>query len=254
MPDGPLVGRRPQTRRVRVEEKEQAIIAAARDVFTRNGFDGAKIADIARQAGVAEGTVYVYFENKNALLVAVLGTFYDELTRKAAEGIERIPQTYERLEFLARHHLESVARIWHILALATYQYRVYNDYGQTETYQYNRDYVAVFDQVIREGIARGDIRQDVPLRLMSDIFYGGLEFASYTMRLRTRRFDRMSGQVVADLVRILVTGMANSGDGEARPAEGDRLENVAARLEAVASRLEGTADDEPGKPARFRRS
>ena len=240
--------RRPPTRRVRVEEKEQAIIAAAREVFTANGFEGAKVADIARAAGVAEGTVYVYFENKNALLVAVLREFYQELTRKAAAGIEEIPGTFDRLEFLARHHLESVARVWHILALASFQYRVHNVYGQTETYQFNRAYVAVFDQVIREGVNRGEIREDVPLRLMSDIFYGGLEFASYTLRLRTKRMERLSAQVVADFVRILGQGMAAA---PAAVAGQEDLATITARLEQVAERLEQGAP--PAAAGRRRR-
>lgn len=232
------MARRPQTRRVRVEEKEQAIIAAAREVFTRHGFDGAKVADIARQAGVAEGTVYVYFENKNALLIAVLAEFYAELTAKAATGVQAIPDTFGRLEFLARNHLESLAPIWHVLARASYRHRISQAYGETETYQFNRSYVAVFDQVIREGMARGDIPEDLPLRLISDIFFGGLEFANYTLRLRSRRFDRQASQVVVDFMRILTHGMA--APPSAVQAEAG-LDSIAARLEAVAGRLEKTA-------------
>ncbi|MFC3228960.1 TetR/AcrR family transcriptional regulator [Marinibaculum pumilum] len=241
--------RKALTRRVRVEEREQAIIAAAREVFTRNGFDGAKVADIARAAGVAEGTVYIYFQNKSALLVAVLREFYEELTAKAAEGVAEIPGTFDRLEFLARHHLESVARAWHILALGSQQYRIVSDYGQTETYQFNRAYVAVFDQVIREGVARGDIREDVPLRLLGDIFYGGLEFASYTLRLRSKRFERLAAPVVADFIRILRTGMAAPA-AVPDAAEDEALLSVAARLEQVATRLEQAAPESPQESER----
>ena len=89
---------RTRTRRQRVEQKEQAIIAAAREVFQEHGFDRAKIAEIAKLAGVAEGTVYLYFENKNALLLAVAAEFYDRLTRDAAEGISDLPAVEKYLE------------------------------------------------------------------------------------------------------------------------------------------------------------
>ena len=50
------------TRRERVEQKERAILEAAADAFVESGYDGARMADIAKRAGVAEGTVYLYFK------------------------------------------------------------------------------------------------------------------------------------------------------------------------------------------------
>lgn len=246
-----MTERRPQTRRQRLEQKEQAIVSAAHEVFMRNGFDGARIAEIARRAGMAEGTVYLYFENKNALAVAVLGAFYDRLTREAAEGVGTIVDTFARLDFLARHHLENIARVWPIFALLTHQYRFSDDYGKTETYQFNRTYVAVFDQVIREGIIRGDIRDDVPLSLIRDIFYGGLEYAGRTTLLRTKTVDPVSKEVVGDFLRILTTGMAVQPAADRSAAEKTSpLGGVTTRLEQVATRLEqaasGAATQNPG--------
>ena len=230
-----------QTRRQRLEQKEHAIVAAARKMFLKHGFDGAKIAEIAKLAGVAEGTVYLYFENKNALLVAVLRAFYDVLTQDAVHGVEKFADTGARLEFLARHHLESVAREWQILTLATQQHCFSDDYKLTETYQFNRIYVAVFDQVIRDGINRGDIRDDVPLSLMRDIFYGGLEYAGRTARLRTKKVEQVSGQVVRDFLRILTTGVTPPTGARQRTDNAEPLSAIATRLERVTSRLEQTA-------------
>ena len=138
-----------QTRRQRVEEKETAIIAAARRVFSEHGFDKAKIADIAKRAGVAEGTVYLYFENKNALLLAVAAAFYDRLTADAAAGIRDIAGTEAKLTFLARHHLERVSEEWLMLSQAMAPDKASRNYRRTKAYQLNRTYVEVFDQVIR---------------------------------------------------------------------------------------------------------
>jgi len=229
-----------RTRRQKVEEREQAIVSAAREVFGKHGFDKAKIAEIAKRAGVAEGTVYLYFENKNALLLAVLGAFYERLTREAADGIQAIDGTAERLEFLARHHLESVAGEWQMLGLAITLYRFDNEYGKTETYQFNRTYVAVFDQVIREGIIRGDIRDDVPLGLLRDIFYGSLEYAVRTLRLRKPPAKTDTENVARDFLRVLAAGFYAPARDKA-PTDTTNLQawqSVAGRLEKAATRME----------------
>lgn len=227
---------RPQTRRQKVEEKEQAIIAAARVIFHENGFEKAKIADIARSAGVAEGTVYTYFENKNALLFAVAVEFYDRLTRDAALGIKDISDTYRRLEFLARHHFERVSKEWQMLALAMLPDKVSDEYRKTEGYQLNRTYVEVFDTVIREGINRGEIRDDIPLSVLRDIFYGGLEYGARTMRIHPSTTDM--DQTISFFMDVLKGGIFRL-DRPGRTAQGDmetmmdRLENATAKLEAI---------------------
>ncbi len=225
-----------RTRRQRVEEKEGAIIAAARAVFMKHGFDRAKIAEIAKRAGVAEGTVYLYFENKNALLLAVAKEFYDHLTRDAAAGIKDLSDTADRLAFLARHHLERVAEEWPVLSTAMMPYKASDHYRQSEGYQLNRTYVEVFDQVIRDGVNRGEIRADVPLSIMRDIFYGGLEYGARTMRLRPGRANL--DETVRHVMALLGAGMFQT-PGVNRDSATDavlaRLENVAARLETSAA-------------------
>ncbi len=233
---------RPQTRRQRVEEKEFAIIAAARTVFVEHGFDKAKIAEIAKLAGVAEGTVYLYFENKQAVLLAVATDFYQRLTRDAADGIKPISGTIERLEFLARHHMERVANEWRMLSLAMTPFRFSAEYRQTEAYQLNRAYVEVFDQVIREGINRGEVRADVPISVMRDVFYGGLEYATRTLLLRPSLADAEMDQVVGHFMQILTAGILTGQEAAAAsPTPADKqLASVARRLERVAAKLEAT--------------
>src|SRR5210317_1579516 len=77
-----------RTRRQKVEEKERAILAATRAVFRDQGPERAKITEIAKAANLAEGTVYLYFKNKKALLLAAVSDFYAELTHDAEEVVK----------------------------------------------------------------------------------------------------------------------------------------------------------------------
>ena len=227
-----------QTRRERLEAREEAIVSAAHDEFAEHGLDGARIAGIARRAGVAEGTLYLYFRNKSALLAAVVSAFYQRLTAAANEGVSARQETEERLAFLAGHHLRSCLAEWSILVLAMpVQYQA-GGYRESEYFGLNRTYVAVFDTVIREGIARGDLRDDLPLHAMRDLFFGTLEHAVRTIMVRAagvpgdRELEVLAGQVMA-MVRPAF-GLAVA------PAEAsDRdLGAIARRLESAVKRLE----------------
>lgn len=228
-----------QTRRERVEEMEAAIVEAAQAVFAEAGFDGARIAEIARRAGVAEGTVYLYFKNKTALYAAVLRAFYADLTATAEAGVARLSDTRERLAFLARHHLEHVSRAWKMFALMAWQARFSDDYRGAETWALNRAYSRVFDGVVREGVARGELRGEVPLGLMRDGFYGGLEFACRSALIRGTAPEALADAVTPGFVELFLAGGAGGG----APAGAERLEAAAARLERAAARLEKSAAD-----------
>src|ERR1700716_1331157 len=85
--------------------KRERILRAAIDVFARNGYFNAKVSEIAKAAGVADGTIYLYFDNKEDLLV----TIFREHTRNYLQSLERelanIRRPEERIRVAIRHHL-----------------------------------------------------------------------------------------------------------------------------------------------------
>ena len=95
------------TQRQRLEAREEAILAAATAVFGESGVDGARMAEIARRADVAEGTVYLYYKNKHELLEAVVDRFWRELTKGAIAAISE-GAVSQQLHELASYHLQSL--------------------------------------------------------------------------------------------------------------------------------------------------
>jgi len=227
-----------QTRRQRLEKREESIVSAAHEEFLENGFEGAKMAKIASRAGVAEGTIYLYFKNKNALLGAVVGAFYARLTEGAASGVMDCASTTDRLKFLARHHLKSCLDEWSILALAVPAFYQVNEYRDSEFFGFNRTYVAVFDNVIREGISRGDIRDDLPPHQVRDLFYGTLEHSLRTYMVRSQDLEDDTG--IDQVTRQVMSMVLPAVGFEPQEAEGknqDELSAITRRLEAVTIRL-----------------
>src|ERR1043166_189835 len=78
-------------------EKREAILRAAITVFAHNGYFNAKVADIAREAGVADGTVYLYFKSKEEILHSIFDRSVDEALTAARAQIEAIADARERL-------------------------------------------------------------------------------------------------------------------------------------------------------------
>lgn len=232
------------TRRERLEEREETIIAAAHAEFVANGFDGAKIAAIAHRAGVAEGTLYLYFRNKGALLGAVVGAFYGRLTEGALAGVTARAETEERLHFLAHHHLCSCFAEWSILTLAMPVLYQSGRYRDSEYFGFNRTYVAVFDSVIREGIARGDVRDDLPLHMLRDLFYGTLEHSVRTVMVRgagapgAAEIEEMRDQVMA-----MVRAAYAPGPRIRTVDSALELHDVARRLDEAVRRLEALSPE-----------
>lgn len=225
-----------RTRRERLEEREAAIVSAAHDAFSELGFDGAKMSEIARRAEVAEGTVYLYFKNKQALLQAVTSAFYEQLTEGAAEGVADTGDTFERLEFLARHHLVNCLDEWPMLELTMRLYRSMAEYKDRGHYKFNKAYVAVFDNVVREGANRGEIRDDIPLWIIRDMFYGSLEYSLRTHLLRNRPAKQID-DIARKIMSMVRRGIASDTDRDQGDASQD-LTKITRRLEAIAKRLE----------------
>lgn len=194
----------PETQRSKLERKEAAILLAARSVFIDNGFDGARMSEIARQAEIGEGTIYSYFDSKAELMLAVLQQFWDSLTREARAFMAPVQdETFAvRVHALATYHLDAVIQNADFINL-TFALRR-NNSEVSVSQDHLRKYVAVFDEIFRRGQDRGELRQDAVLWQARDLFYGSLEYSSRSiaMTFDSSRTERQQNPVVANLVQL----------------------------------------------------
>lgn len=223
------------TRREKVETKEAAIVDAAYALFATKGFAKSTLSDIAKAAGVAEGTVYLYFSNKEALAGGVIGKFYDELTERAREGVSRLQTTQEKLRFLADHHLENVIKDRLILDLLTVVDRDKETSAGGAVYTLNKRYVAIFDGVVRDGMWRGDIADVFTPWVVRDIFYGGLDYAVKTILITDRRGE--AEKFTEELVRMITSSLPEKLEESATKAD-KRQELLTDRMEKAVQRIE----------------
>ncbi|CAN5258144.1 TetR/AcrR family transcriptional regulator [soil metagenome] len=160
-------------RSIAQEEKRKLILDAAVRVFARSGYHGARVGDIATEAGVAHGLLYHYFSSKEEVLETIFRENFGEL-------LERF-RAVETSDEPAAAKLEGIAKIllrtWrNDPALVTVMVREVARSPQLQAQVDEvREAFAVVQRVIEEGQADGTFRRDVDAQLASWIVYGGLE-------------------------------------------------------------------------------
>lgn len=225
--------------RDRLEQRERGILDAATRLFASNGYHATSTRSIAAAAGVSEGTVFHYFGSKNELMLAILDRFYGDVLNPGAERIlDTVMDTRGRLEALALNHIGALAAD-NMLMMRLLQVYVGVDLefigqGQESPLRaLNRSYVIYLDRAVREGMERGDLRPELSLRVIRDLFFGTLE---YGLRSSVTRGASGAGDgYIRELLASLWRGL--------EPAGADReADYPTARLEAACERLENLAE------------
>jgi AcrR family transcriptional regulator len=155
------------------EEKRQRILEAAVRVFARRGFHGARVADIAEEAGVAHGLLYHYFASKDE----VLQTVFRENWSALIERFERVEASDEPADEKLLGLLKILLRTWrNDPDLVTVMVREVGRSAHlaTQVDEIGRGF-EVIQRVIEQGQAEGVFREELDARLASWVVYGGLE-------------------------------------------------------------------------------
>jgi AcrR family transcriptional regulator len=224
-------GKRSFSRRPRAERMEQ-IEAAARDVFSRHGFAAASISEIAAGAGVVEGTIYKYYENKRDLLLTVLRRWYEAMIADYVAQLAGLTGLRNRLRFVIWRHLKSIKDNPDLCRLFYAEVRGMDDYYQSTLYRLNREYTNVLMRILRDGVAAGELRPDLSIALVRDTIFGGIEHCVAPFLARRAELD--VEQTADQLTAMVMAGIAQPPP----PPASLGLEAAVRRLERVAERLD----------------
>ena len=192
--------RAPQARRLRTRQK---VLDAARGVIWENGFESAKTQDIARLAGVAEGSVFAHFGSKQGLLIGLMEAHYDFLTKGVHSIVATQPNPSLQLTELIEFHLKNLLNSWLLVRIFAH----YGRYEKTPTAhafrRLNRDYTRAFLVCIEDLKKAGFVNSDLPTDLLRDMVFGSSEHWVF----RAKEFDQaLEVKVAVDfLVRRVMT-------------------------------------------------
>ncbi|HHO53424.1 MAG TPA: TetR/AcrR family transcriptional regulator [Deltaproteobacteria bacterium] len=188
-------------------DKRTLIINAAVAVFAEKGFLLAPVSDIANRAGVADGTIYRYFKNKEDLLLSIFEQKMDELLVGLGEALARIDDPIEKVRRFALFHFQQVrdhrdaAEVLQVeLRLST---KFLKEYRPIKLWAY----LGVFGQIVREGQSLGIFRGDIDPFIGMWAFFGALDELAMQWVL-SRKQDRFPLELAAEQVAgIFIRGM-----------------------------------------------
>ncbi len=153
-------------------EKRQRILDAAVNTFGRRGYHDAKIAEIASGARVAEGTVYLYFRNKEDLFATVFDEKMDELLTLGRAIVASGVSASERLTRLVDLHLTFFAADRELASLFQIELRRSARMLQRVIRSKLVDYFRLLGRVLKDGIATGEFRRELSPRLAVRVLFG----------------------------------------------------------------------------------
>ena len=156
-------------------EKSRLILRAAAKVFARSGFFNAKVADVAREAGVADGTVYLYFKGKDDLLGSIFAAAMEEFLTQARTGLNDLKHPHERLYGFARLHLELMEREPDIAIVFQVELRQSTKFMEQFSTTYLADYLRIVRDIIEDGQRHGVFRAQLNPQLLAKLFFGALD-------------------------------------------------------------------------------
>lgn len=169
--------------------KYKKIIEAAVVVIAENGFHQAQVSKIAKQAGVADGTIYLYFKNKEDLLVSLFQEKMGQFIDKTKKAINQKTHVEEKLETLVDMHLKLLADDHHMAIVTQLELRQSSKHLRAKINEVLKGYLAVIDEIIDKGKKEGAFSQQLDLRLARQMIFGTLDEAVSNWVMNDHKFD-----------------------------------------------------------------
>src|SRR6187551_181795 len=161
--------------RTPVTDKREAILRAATSVFAEKGFFNAKVADIAKAAGVADGTVYLYFKNKDDVLHSIFDRAMEEFIADGQRELATLRTAEDKLRRIAELHLERLGADRDMAIVFQVELRGSIKFMQEFSAAGFAEYLDIIRETIAEGQKQGIFRKDLKPIVCAKILYGALD-------------------------------------------------------------------------------
>ena len=155
--------------------KRESILRAATRVFARNGYFNSKVADIARAAGVADGTVYLYFKSKEEILHSIFDQNMAEAIAADRRLIDKLSDPREKLRRIAALHLERLGADRDLAVVFQVELRGSTKFMEEFSAAGFAEYLGLLRAIFEEGQRAGVFRKELNAKVAAKIFFGALD-------------------------------------------------------------------------------
>jgi len=188
-----------------ITDKREAILRAAIKVFAGKGYFNSKVADIAAAAGIADGTVYLYFKSKDEILHSIFDRAMEEFIAEGKRELEGITAPEQRLNRIAELHLEKLGADRDLAVVFQVELRGSTKFMQEFSAAGFAEYLDIISRTVADGQAAGVFRNDIKPVVAAKILYGALDemVTNWVLSNRSYPLAPMAGEVL----KIFLTGL-----------------------------------------------
>jgi TetR/AcrR family fatty acid metabolism transcriptional regulator len=195
---------------MRESDKHQQIIEAAVRVFARNGYYNSRVSDIAREAGVASGTIYLYFKTKDEILVCLFREKMAAWVSFVREAIKGEPDPIAKIRRLVALHFSVLEKDPALAEVVQVELRQGHKFFRGASAHEISAYFELIGSVLEEGQAARVFRDDVPVKIATKVLFGAMDqmATSWVLGKRKHRLTEAADAVATVFLRgVTVDGV-----------------------------------------------
>ncbi len=189
----------------RRQEKQQRILDAAVIEIARRGYHGTTVAMIARRAGVADGTIYLYFANKEQILASLFARAMGRFIAEGRERLRTVTGAQEKLRAIVDLHLELVGGDRDLAIITQVELRHSLHFMEELSRAQVGEYLTVIAEIVDEGRRAGAFRPDLDPVFAAKAVFGVLDemATDWILSRRNTRLESRAGEVADFLLKGL---------------------------------------------------
>ena len=185
---------------MRDPEKPQQIVEAAVRVFARQGYFNSRVSDIAREAGIAAGTIYLYFKTKDDILITLFREKMAGFVASLRRAIGDEPDAVAKVRRLVAMHFAMLEADPDLAEVVQIELRQGQKFFRGASSQEVAGYFALIGSVLEEGVGQGYFQRDLPVKVATKMLFGAMDQMATSWVLGKRGYRLTDiGPAVADL-------------------------------------------------------
>lgn len=188
-----------------IPDKREAILKAAISVFAGRGYFNSKVADIAKAAGIADGTVYLYFKSKDEILHSIFDRAMEEFIAEGRRELAELDGPEARLRRIAELHLEKLGGNRDLAIVFQVELRGSTKFMQEFSAAGFAEYLDIICRTIHDGQRSGVFRADIKPVVAAKILYGALDEMVTNWILSKKSYPL--APMAAEVLKIFLGGL-----------------------------------------------
>ncbi len=204
--DTPTADRPPALADAPPPGKRERILDAAVRVFAKEGFYNAKVAQIAEAAGVADGTIYLYFKSKDELLINLFEDRMERINANLRQALERADSAYERIRLVVHMHLQLTEQNRHMAEVICVELRQSSKFIKEYANPKFAEFLRLIAGALSAGQSSGELRADFDAPVVARALFGALDEIALAWLVRGAARVDLS-RAAEQLTRIFIDGL-----------------------------------------------